>query len=128
MTDTCSFIKENGERCQSFPIRGSAFCINHSKDPKAMATKAAAVRKGGKMSRKPDGIADWTNMALGTPTEVSKLLELVINATVRGEMATQRASAISSLCSTMTKSLELGSIEERIAAIEKRIEQGGICR
>lgn len=121
MTDTCEFIKENGERCGSFPIKGDTFCINHSKTAEAMRIKAAAVRKGGKVRSRPDGIKDWQDMTLGTPAEVSKLLELVINAAVRGDIATQRAGAVSSLCSTMNKSLELGTIDERLKVLEKAI-------
>lgn len=119
----CAFIKENGERCGSWPVKGDRFCINHSVDPQVLKIKAAAVRKGGHMGKRADGMTSWKDLPLANPTDVSKLLEMVINAVIRGDLSTNRASAVSSLCNAINRSLELGTLEDRLQALEKCFEE-----
>ena len=115
----CAATNKRGQPCASPVIRGSRYCYTHS--PSKARERAAARRKGGHNRRasaksqqsQPEPIGDvrgvlaWVNAALA---DVWLL-----------ENTARRAQTISTLCNTALKALEVGELEQRIAALEVRI-------
>ncbi len=56
---------------------------------------------------------------------VNRLLQRVINALIRDEMKQGKAKTIGYLCNIILKSLEIGELEDRLAALEDKLAARG---
>jgi len=56
---------------------------------------------------------------------VNRLLQRVINALIRDEMKQSKAKTIGYLCNIILKGLEIGDLEDRLAALEDRLAARG---
>ena len=59
---------------------------------------------------------------------VNRLLQRVINALIRDEMKQSKAKTIGYLCNIILKSLEIGELEDRLAALEDKLQAKGKVR
>ena len=115
----CQYVKPNGKRCEAYAVGNGPWCISHTKESKYTKIKAKAVRDGGKANTHPDGLPGWTDRPLERAQDVTIALSEVFNAAMRGEVSASLATAASSLCNGLMKSIELGDIEDRLAKLEK---------
>ena len=114
----CQFKKGKGKTCSANAQVGKAFCVFH--DP-AMAAKVQKARQAGGVSRArkiATLAAETPDHPLGDTKDVSALLAVSINQLRRGQLDPRMANAIGYLSSVLLRSLEQGSIEERLAKLE----------
>lgn len=124
MAEYCRCLKANGERCKAPPLVNDPdhFCISHSKDPKAIATKALAVKKGGLGRAKPDVIATWTPAPITSMADLKTGLSELFKAGMEGNVSTARLSALAAVGNSLSKVIEGADLEARIEALEASAE------
>lgn len=120
MADYCASIKADGTPCRARPLTGDQFCISHSRDPRAIETKAKAVRKGGLIRAKPDLISTWTPSPIDTMEDLKGGLSELFAAGMKGEVSTARLSALAAVANSLSKVIEGNDLERRIKALEDR--------
>ena len=117
---TCKAKTKDGKACQMAPVKGSKFCFNH--DPATAAQRAAARKRGG---------ASRHNARAGDPSIVPEQISTIDDARrildfVRMELMVldntiARNRALIALHESYANSLKIGELEERIAALEARL-------
>jgi hypothetical protein len=114
----CQFQKRKGRTCSANAQVGKPFCVFH--DP-AMAAKVQKARRSGGLTRArkiATLAAETPDYPLGNTTDVSALLATSINQLLRRQLDPRIANAVGYLSSVLIRSLEQGSLEERIAKLE----------
>ena len=121
MAEKCTFIKSNGRRCGAWSQRESAFCFAH--DPKLAARRAAWRRAGGE--RGP--IKNGDPIEARTVEEIQEQLWATLGSTWQLSNSEPRTRALVGVLALLLRTLEVGELEERVAAIERLLEerQGG---
>ena len=116
----CKGNKDNGEPCRQAPLQGSDFCFWHSPDH---AEEAAEARRLGGLRRRKEkitsGAYDFEN--LGSVTQVRRLLEIAVLDTLGLENSIARSRTLAYLALVALKALEVGKLEERLAALEESL-------
>jgi hypothetical protein len=120
ITETCSYIKPNGQRCQAQKLRGSDFCYFHS--PQLVVQRAEARRRGG-LHRYGDK-NETGSYVIKSPQDVLTILEDAINDAVALPNTQGRAKAIANLCVVILRGFEVTSLDDRLKALEDRIFRG----
>lgn len=119
MTTNCKAFTTNGKRCKAKPATGADFCFIH--DPSQAQKRAQARRKGGEATRTPHG----GTLAI-IPTEINtiqdarKILIYALAELAPMENSLQRVRAYLALFDSFVKSIEIGEIENRLAALEAK--------
>lgn len=114
----CGFRKPNGEPCQATAQRGRAFCVFH--DPERAAEMQRARREGG-INRTRTAIVlppQTPDALLESQMDIAGLLSETINQVRRGELDVRTANTIGFLANTLSRVLEQGKTEERLARVE----------
>jgi general stress protein YciG len=119
MGGRCKATTKSGRPCRAHPITGSDFCALHSDPEKA----AELGRKGGKMFA-PLRTLPEASYSLDTPQAVAVCLGDTINAVLTGRLDHRVGNSVAVLCGQLTKALEQGDLEQRIAALEERLPGG----
>jgi hypothetical protein len=102
------------------PLAGEGFCWNHS--PAVARERAGARRRGGSATKTPRLFPLPTGPTpLKDHAAVLAELERVVSETKLLPNSAQRSRAIGYLLFMGFKALEVGELEERIAAIEERL-------
>lgn len=124
----CRAKNRAGEPCGMAALDGSDFCWTH--DPRMAAKRAAARRKGGIASRAPsratappsdDPVTERLEVSLTDIPAVRSILERVVADEMARPSSTQRTRTVVYALTLAVKSLEVGEIEERIMALEARV-------
>ena len=123
----CKEIKINGEPCRAPTITGSKYCYWH--DPKVAAKRIQARRQGGlnrqkSLNRPVKKASEGVKYALDGVESITDILQDALNDAAGLENSHARARTIGYLCQISLKALEVGNLEERVSALEKRIEGG----
>lgn len=117
MSKKCSDTNKQGDPCGAYAIEGSDYCVYH--DPGKAAQRAAWRRSGGRATRKGNGepveLMDLDGVRQGLAAVIGSLWELSNTA--------ERNRALISAYSEARKMFEVGDLEERMEALEQRIEQ-----
>ena len=119
MTSCKAINKTTGKRCMAKPKAGESYCFIH--DPKQAAARAAARRKGGQVHKTPHG-ADPAII----PNEINNLdhakqiLVYALAELAPMDNSLQRVRAYLALFDSFVKALEIGELENRIAALEAK--------
>jgi len=119
MAEKCTFIKPDGQRCKAWSQRESTYCFAH--DPKLAAKRAAWRKAGGE--RGP--IRDGAPIEARTVGEVQEQLWAVLGASWELSNSGERTRALVGVLALILKTLEVGELEERVAALEARV--GGVA-
>lgn len=124
---TCSFIKDNGERCQSAPMQDSAFCFWH--DPEHAHEATEARRLGGLRRRKERAVQGaYEFEGIASVKDLQRVVEIAIIDTLSMENSMGRSRTLAHLVMVGLKLVEVGDHEERLAALEAalhpRLEAG----
>jgi hypothetical protein len=114
---TCSFIKKDKQKCRANPIAGSEFCFSH--DPGMAERKRLAVKKGGTTIRK--NTTSLSSIEVNNVNDVVRLLTTMINEVRLGDAEIRVANCIGYLSGHLIRAIEISSLENRVAQIERTI-------
>jgi hypothetical protein len=121
MKRTCRQIKANGERCRAAPLRDSEYCFMH--DPSREQERDEARRLGGLRRRREKSVAlvyQW--LGLRSVQQIRRVLEVAVVDTLAQDNSPARSRALAYLASLALKALEVGELEERVAALEDALQ------
>lgn len=115
---TCKFVKENGDPCGAPPRQQSDFCIVH--DPEYASEMTEARRLGGLRRRREKTLAIAYDIedSLDSIPKIRRLVEIAAFDTVGLENSTSRSRTLIAAAMAAAKLLEIGNLEERLAALE----------
>ena len=117
----CTFVKENGERCQAAPQHESDYCFMH--DPAHADEMAEARRLGGLRRRKEKAVAGAYDIEdLENVGNVRRLIQIAVMDTLSLENSIARSRTIAYLAQVALKALETGELEERLVALEAALK------
>ena len=117
----CEFIKDDGDRCDAWALTNDVFCLSHTLNEKARRKKLEGSRRGGHSNG--DSVSQWEEKELKTTQDVKAALSIAFNAAMLGEISNARATALSSLGSTLIKVIELDDLAEEIKDLQKTIKE-----
>ncbi len=125
---SCIFVKPEGERCRSAPMRESDYCFWH--DPEHEQEAADARRLGGLRRRREKTVSGAYDIeGLETVEQIRRVLEIALLDSLGLENSISRSRALAYLAQVSVRLLEVGETEERLAALEQtispRLEKGG---
>lgn len=117
----CSGFKDNGQPCQAPKLRESDYCLMHS--PEHAAEVAEARRLGGLRRRREVAVAGAYDFSgLESVADIRRLLEVAILDTLGLENSVARSRTLAYLAMTAIKLLEVGELEQRLAALEGAVQ------
>jgi len=113
----CKAIRDDGRTCGAAPLTDGDFCLWH--DPAHADEVAEARRLGGMRRRRETAVAGaYSFEGLRTVEQIRRLVEIAVTDTLGLENSVARARTLAYLAQTATKLLEVGELEERLAAVE----------
>ena len=116
----CAGTKENGQPCRVPKLRDSDYCLMHS--PEHAEEMAEARRLGGLRRRREVAVSGAYEFAgLQTVADIRRILEIGVLDTLGLENSIARARTLAYLAMTAIKLLEVGELEQRLAALEAAI-------
>lgn len=110
----CTYIKDNGEKCQAKAIKGSELCFSHNPDMEG--EKLLAVSKGGMATKRVH--LDLTPVEVRNPQDVRYLLEDTINRVRTGEMPVNIGNSIGYLTGHVLKAIEVYELQGKLEELE----------
>lgn len=116
MAKRCAGTTKAGKPCRGYAIEGSEFCVTH--DPEKAAERAAWRAAGGRATKTPEG----EPVELLNVEDVRKGLAAVIGSLWKLDNTNERARALVSAYTAALRTFEVGELEERLEAIEARLE------
>ena len=115
----CKSKTKSGGRCQAQAVRGGDLCFTHS--PKHAAQRAQAHKRGGQRNRTPHNATPETLPdKVRTLADAQKILDYTLREILPMPNSIQRARVLIALFESFVKALEIGELEERIAALEAK--------
>ena len=103
--------------CRAAPLREGEYCFMHS--PEHAEDMAEAGRLGGLRRRREVAVAGAYDFAgLQTVADIRRLLEVAVLDILGLENSIGRARTLAYLATTAVKLLEVGELEQRLAALE----------
>ena len=119
MSIHCEY-NNNGKSCQAYAILDSKYCFFH--DPSNVEKRAEARKKGG-FNRRVIKRAQHEYHPIKSIKDVNAILESAINEARTLESSQSNLRTLAYLCHIALKGQELGSLEERVSATEKTINE-----
>ena|SRR5437868_4542712 len=116
----CSHTKADGTRCRAPALPGKAKCVFH--DPSTAADRAEGRRRGGVTRSRPAATLppETPDLPLRTVADVVRLVGETINHVRAGRLAANVGNCLFVGAGMLLKALEVGQLEERVAALESR--------
>lgn len=116
----CKAKTKTNKPCNMRTLKGRDYCFNH--DPAAAPLRAAARKKGGE-ARHNERAGDPSAIPLqiNSIQDARRILDFVKDELLVLDNTIARNRALISLHDSIAKSLEIGELEERIAALESRL-------
>lgn len=112
----CKAKTKSGRRCEGYAVTGSDFCLSH--DPRRAKDRTARSRKGGRNHAVPKLLKEWTRK-IESIGDLLDLLNLTIADTVAQDNTAARSRVLLQAIETGIKALEIGELENRVAALER---------
>ena len=118
MRRQCAYRQHGGEPCRAAPLRDSEFCLMHSPEH---AKEVQEARRLGGLRRKREAtvIGAYEFEGLSTVDGIRRLLEVAVLDTLGMENSISRSRTLAYLAQVALRTLEVGDLEERIAALEE---------
>ncbi len=118
MRRQCAYRQQGGEPCRAAPLRDSQFCLMHSPEH---AKEVQEARRLGGLRRKREAtvIGAYEFEGLSTVDGIRRLLEVAVLDTLGMENSISRSRTLAYLAQVALRTLEVGDLEERIAALEE---------
>ena len=118
----CGAIKKDGRPCGLAPLEGREHCFMH--DPTVARERLEARRLGGLRRRREKSLAsvyDWDG--LETVDGIRRVLVISVADLLGLENSVARCRTLGTLMQVALKALEVGELEDRVAAIEENMKQ-----
>jgi hypothetical protein len=114
---TCASIKQNGERCRQAPLQGEDHCFWHHPD---YSEEAEQARKLGGQRRRREKITEgaYELESLDSIPALRRVLTIALLDALGLENSVARSRVLISGVVAGAKLLEVGEMEERMAAVE----------
>src|SRR5262245_7188239 len=115
----CQARNRHGQPCGAFALADSDYCFSH--DPSVRQQRQQARSQGGKARHRKH--LSWSDedhrpsIHIQSVTDVLALLERALLHEVTLENSHNRNRTIGYLCQVALKALEVGALEERVAAL-----------
>ena len=118
---SCAGVKENGQPCRAPKVWDSDYCLMHS--PEHAEDMAEARRLEGLRRRREVAVSGaFDFVGLETVGDIRRLLEVTVLDTLGLENSIARARTLAYLATTAIKLLEVGELEQRLAALEAAVQ------
>ena len=114
---TCKAKTNGGKPCKAKPLTGRAYCFTH--DPSNAKHRAQARLKGGLRTRTPHSGKTLPEQ-VRTIDQAREILHYTLSEIENMPNSLPRARVLIALFDSFIKSIEIGELEERIAALEER--------
>ncbi len=115
----CTGRNRRGAPCGMAPVTGSPYCFAHS--PERARERAEAREHGGRHRQSGSGtMVSAEPVQLRDLASLQTLLENAVSDTLQQENSAQRSRTIGYLAGIALRALEVGELEERLAALEAR--------
>jgi hypothetical protein len=116
----CAAVKESGEPCGTPPITDSEFCLWH--DPDRHQDAAEARRLGGLRKRREATLAGVYDVGnLDSVGDLRQLLRIAALDALGLDNSIARTRALVSIALAGARLLDLGELEDRLAALEAAV-------
>lgn len=118
---SCVFVKPDGERCRSSPMRESGFCFWHDPDHRDEATEA---RRLGGLRRRREKITSGAYELEGVESieEIRRIVQIAVLDALGLENSVARARTLLYAAQTALRLNEVTEVEERLEALEAALE------
>jgi hypothetical protein len=123
----CQGTARAGGQCRMAPLRGSEWCWIH--DPAKAGERAEARRRGGLNRRTPGTVIASLGAGITPPLTLDDMgsIQAGLNAVWRDTLAQEntgsRSRTLVAVLLAAVKCLEVGELEERLAALEQAVNQ-----
>jgi hypothetical protein len=114
----CAATTKSGERCQRLRVLADGLCFYHS--PLAAEQRASARSAGGQHTSKAHRALKLLPARL---QPIYTRLERVFTQLDDGKYDRQQAVAMATVASVLLKLVQAGELEERMRAVEQRLQQ-----
>jgi hypothetical protein len=120
----CEAVRKDGSPCRAPALPNEPRCCFHSADPQVIKRRAAGRRQGGLSRSAPARTLPETepDVPLDSARDVVRLLAGTINSVRKGQIDPRSGNCIGQLAGALLKALQDGAVEERLAAIEQRLD------
>ena len=119
----CSYISGTGAGCRAYAVKNSTFCFYHDPSPEGISKRERGLRgKSKRFNAQQDGLPNWEPRTLDTLEAVRDALSELFNAGAKGDITAARLSALSAISNSISKAIEGSDLEERIKALEDKLE------
>jgi len=113
----CNATTKNGQACKIAALKGDRFCFTHSRQTRA--AQAAARKLGGQNRHTPHFAGPETLPAdVTTLPQARQILTYTLAEVIGMDNSIARARVLLALFDSFIKSIEIGELEQRIAALE----------
>ncbi len=114
----CAYRKSNGEYCQSPPLHGGEYCFMHT--PDRIKEVQEARRLGGLRRKRESTVSSaYQFECLTSVAGIRRIIEVAVIDTLAMENSMSRSRTLAYLAMVALKTLEVGVLEDRIAALEE---------
>lgn len=113
----CQHKRSDGTPCHARSLAGASYCFFH--DPSKAREREIAQRTGGQQHRARTLPADIPDLPLQSATDILRALELVFNATLKGQIDAKVGNATTLTASCALRAIEQAKLEDRLSALEK---------
>jgi hypothetical protein len=114
----CAFRSETGKSCLMHPLKDGQFCWVHS--PERIKEVQEARRLGGLRLKRESTISSaYQFESLTSVDGIRRIVEIALLDTLAMENSVSRNRTLAYLVQVALHTLELGNLEERIAALEE---------
>ena len=114
--NTCNFIKTNGEKCKTRPLKDDGYCFFHS--DKTKEKRKEAVTKGGHSLKRNYGREDI--ISLKNVDDVLVLLEQTANDLRQNKTNTKTAVILNFIANTSLKAIEAGYMMKKRKDLDRK--------
>ena len=114
----CAFVLGSGETCRMHPLQNSEFCWAHSPDRKKDVQEAR--RLGGLQRKRESTISGaYQFESLNSVEGIRRIVLIAVLDALSMENSMSRSRTLAYLAQVALRMLEVGEIEERVAALEE---------
>lgn len=118
MRRQCAFLLPGGKPCRMAPLKESEYCFAHS--PERIRERQEARRLGGLRRKRESAISHAYEFDNLTSVQgIRRIVEVAVYDTLAMENSMSRNRTLAYLAQVALHTLEVGSLEERIAALEE---------
>lgn len=115
----CKAKKKSGTRCEAYAVIGSDFCLTH--DPGRAKERAQRNRAGGLAKAAPKATEGVDAPKVESIADVIALINFTIADLWLLENSVPRARGLLAAASEAIKALQIGELEDRVAALESML-------